>query len=79
MELVWEPRKRAMESIMKGEWGSEPEMSEFESAFVCGLIKEKRPKKILEIGVAGGGTTAIVMQCLNDLGGKKTPNSFRWI
>lgn len=28
----------------------EPEMSEFESAFLCGVLKEFRPKKILEVG-----------------------------
>lgn len=72
MEFMWEPRKRTMETVLKGEWGIEPEMTEFESAFVCGLIKENRPKKILEIGVAGGGTTAIVMQCLNELNLKDT-------
>lgn len=66
MELMWEPRKRAMAKVTKVE--NEPEMSEFESAFLCGLIKENRPKKILEIGVAAGGTTAIIMQCLSDLG-----------
>ncbi|MCI5933898.1 MAG: class I SAM-dependent methyltransferase [Lachnospiraceae bacterium] len=43
------------------------EMSEFENSFVCGLIKEKRPSKILEIGVAAGGTTTVIMNCLNKL------------
>lgn len=65
MELMWEPRKKALEKITKMD--KEPEMSEFESAFLCGLIKEQKPKKILEIGVAAGGTTAIIMQCLSDL------------
>jgi len=66
LELMYEVRTEAMSKVTKVE--NEPEMSEFESAFLCGLIKEKRPKKILEIGVAAGGTTAIIMQCLNDLG-----------
>lgn len=44
------------------------EMSEWELAFVCGLIKEHKPKKILEIGVAAGGTTAVVMNCCKMLG-----------
>ena len=39
----------------------EPEMSEFESAFLCGAIKQFRPKKILEVGVAAGATTAIIL------------------
>lgn len=45
----------------------EPEMSEFESAFLCGLIREMKPKKIMEIGVAAGGTTAIILECLSQL------------
>ena len=43
-------------------------MSEFESAFLCGLIKKYEPKKILEVGVAAGGTTAIILQCLESIG-----------
>lgn len=35
--------------------------------FICELIKEKRPKKILEIGVSAGGTTCIIMNCLQKL------------
>jgi len=46
----------------------EPEMNEFESAFLCGSLKKFRPKKILEVGVAGGATTAIILQALEDLG-----------
>ena len=62
---MWEPRKEALAKITKVE--NEPEMTEFESAFLCGLIKKNRPKKILEIGVAAGGTTAIILQCMYDL------------
>lgn len=46
----------------------EIEMSEFESAFLCGLLKKFRPKKILEVGVAAGGTTAIILNCLEKIG-----------
>ncbi len=42
------------------------EMSEKEHGFICGLIRDHRPKKVLEVGVAGGGTTAIIMNCLNE-------------
>ena len=45
-------------------------MSEFESAFLCGALKKFQPKKILEVGVAEGGTTAIILQCLEDIGEK---------
>ncbi len=44
------------------------EMSEHDSAFLCGLIKKVRPKKILEVGVAAGGTTAIILKCLEKNG-----------
>lgn len=43
------------------------EMSATDHGFLCGLIKEKNPKKIVEVGVAGGGTTAVVMNCLSVL------------
>lgn len=42
------------------------EMSEKEHGFICGLIRDHRPEKILEVGVAGGGTTAVIMDCLNE-------------
>lgn len=45
----------------------EPEMTEFDSAFLCGLIKAEHPKKIVEIGIAAGSTTAIILQCLEAL------------
>lgn len=45
----------------------EPGMSNFDSAFLCGLLKMAKPKKIVEIGVAGGATTAIILQCLEDI------------
>lgn len=41
------------------------EMSEWELAFLCGLIKQYKPKKIVEIGVAAGGTTAIILNCIS--------------
>ncbi len=44
------------------------EMSEAQSAFLCGLLKKHRPKKIVEIGVAAGGTTAVMLNCIDMLG-----------
>lgn len=41
------------------------EMNAEEHGFLCGLIKEKKPNKILEVGVAGGGTTSVIMKCLD--------------
>lgn len=43
-------------------------MDEPESAFLCGALKTFRPKKILEVGVAAGGSTAIILQALEDIG-----------
>lgn len=43
-------------------------MSEFDSAFLCGLLKKYHPQKILEVGVCSGGSTAIILQCLEDIG-----------
>ena len=41
------------------------EMSLEEHALLCGLIKEREPDKVVEVGVAGGGTTAVIMKCLD--------------
>lgn len=49
---------------------NEPDMSEFDSAFLCGLLNKFRPKKILEVGVAAGGTTGVILNCLENIGQK---------
>lgn len=64
LDLFYEPIE-ILERV-GGEYSAE--MSEEQSAFVCGLIREYRPEKILEIGVAAGGTTAIIMNCCHILG-----------
>lgn len=66
MELFYEPRRAALSRVNL--IAREPEMSEFDSAFVCGIIKEIKPKKILEVGVAAGGSTAILLECIDMLG-----------
>ncbi len=40
------------------------EMSPWQHGFMCGLIKKYKPRKILEIGVSAGGTTAVLMNAL---------------
>lgn len=55
--------KRLLEAIREYS-----EMTPFQHDFLCGMIKEKRPKKILEIGVSAGGSTVIVLDCLQTLG-----------
>ncbi|WP_294158797.1 class I SAM-dependent methyltransferase [uncultured Selenomonas sp.] len=66
IELYEEPRQQILPKLNVPE--GEPEMSSFESAFLCGVLRSVRPRKILEVGVAGGGTTAIIMQCMELLG-----------
>lgn len=44
------------------------EMMPYEHDFLCGLIKMSRPQKVVEIGVAGGGTTAVIQNCIEILG-----------
>lgn len=64
--LYFDPRRETQKQV--GFPVGEPEMSDFESAFLCGLIREKKPKKIVEFGIAAGGTTAIMLECLSLLG-----------
>ena len=67
--LDFEPRKKILPKLRDCPKGyRNPEMSEFDSAFLCGLLKIHRPKKILEVGVANGATTAIILQTLEDIG-----------
>lgn len=44
------------------------EMSDSQLFFLCGLIKEFQPKKIVEVGVSAGGTTVNIIKCINRLG-----------
>ena len=43
------------------------EMTDWELGFLCGLIREYMPKKIVEVGVAAGGTTAVILNCISML------------
>ena len=43
------------------------EMTDSQLGFLCGLIKESQPKKIVEVGVASGGTSLVIIQCLKEL------------
>lgn len=43
------------------------EMSNLQHALLCGLIKQYKPKKIVEVGVAAGGTTAVILNCISTL------------
>lgn len=62
IELVYEPRTVALATIDSKNY--QPEMTQFESAFLSGVIKTIRPKKVVEIGVAAGATSAIILESL---------------
>ena len=69
ISLDYEPRKKILPKLENNPQGyRNPEMSEFDSAFLCGLLESYRPKKILEVGVASGATTSIILQVLEDIG-----------
>lgn len=61
-------RQKIVERIPEINGKAGADMSRFDSAFICGLMEEHRPRKIVEVGVDSGGTTAIILQCLSDLG-----------
>lgn len=44
------------------------EMSREDHGFLCGIIKMAKPRKILELGVAEGGTTAVIAKSMEMLG-----------
>lgn len=62
----FEPRENVLRKIER--YPMEPEMTKYESGILCGIIRQERPKKIVEVGVAAGGTTGIILECLSKLG-----------
>ena len=44
------------------------EMSNYDMSFLCGLLRRKRPKRIVEAGVSAGGSSADMMYCLQEMG-----------
>jgi hypothetical protein len=41
-------------------------MSAFDNSFICGVIEKIKPKKIVEIGVASGFTSAVILDALEE-------------
>ena len=68
--LDFEPRRKILSQLPKTAdiHTALTLMTEFDMAFLCGALKTFRPKKVLEIGVAGGGSTVVTLQALEDLG-----------
>ena len=51
---------------IRDEFGSGcTEMSGWQLSFLCGLLRRNNPRKIVEIGVSAGGTTAVIMETLS--------------
>lgn len=66
--LYYEPL-RVLEKLPSG---NQSKMSKEQLAFLAGLMRDYRPKKLVEIGVSEGGTTAVILKCISmlDLGTK---------
>ena len=47
------------------------EMDREDHGFLCGMIRQFAPCKVVEIGVAEGGTTAVIANALSMMGGKR--------
>lgn len=61
-----EPRE-ILKHLQKEEQVIDAEMSASDHGFLCGLIKRFKPKKLVEVGVAAGGTSAVILQCIQSL------------
>ena len=59
----------------KAEFGCE--MSREDHGFLCGIIKTLKPRKIVEIGVAEGGTTSVVVNALCMCADRKSKRIWR--
>ncbi len=62
VELWDEPR-----TLFENEPEFTPMMTKEEHGFLCALIKQKNAEKIVELGVAAGGTTLVIMNALEIL------------
>ena len=61
-------RKEMVDEI-DGAISAYAESSYLERAFLNGLILQKKPVKILELGVSAGGNTAVILNALNAIKG----------
>lgn len=43
------------------------EMQKIERQFINGIIRQVKPKKILEVGVSSGSGTAIILNAIKDM------------
>lgn len=68
ISMFYEPRKVVMEKYGLSSIENAVEMTGFDSGFLCGVIREKKPRRIVECGIAAGGTSVIILECLKMLG-----------
>lgn len=69
---IIEPYYKSREDVFNqiSSFPGEPEMTVEQSGILCGLLRKKKPHRIVEVGVAGGGTTAIIISCVEEMGYK---------
>ena len=70
ISLDFEPRNKILSALSAHGSGLENLflMTEFDLAFLCGALKTFRPRKIVEVGVAVGGSTVTILQTLEEIG-----------
>lgn len=68
--LDYAPRQKILSALSAHGSGLENLFltTEFDLAFLCGLLKTFRPRKIVEVGVAAGASTVTMLQALEDSG-----------
>lgn len=49
-------------------FNSQKSLSDENLIWICGIIEEYKPKRILEIGVSTGGSTCVYLNCIKELG-----------
>lgn len=62
--LDYVPRREILSRLDMKRFPGEPEMTEFESAFLCGVLNKFQPRKIVEVGIAAGATSAVIIECM---------------
>lgn len=63
IELDYEVENNARSDIRELIIQGSAEMNCFQHAFIAGIVKKYRPNKMVEIGVAAGGTTCFLHEC----------------
>ncbi|MCR4622488.1 MAG: class I SAM-dependent methyltransferase [Clostridiales bacterium] len=66
VEPDYGPRKEIVQRLP--EVAAHIKMYEQDSACLCALLEKQKPRKILEVGVANGGTSAVIIECMHELG-----------